>query len=98
VVVRAHPLSFKSQLNLVINSLYLPLRFAGAENKIIGKTAYLTGIQQYDIVGLFFTGGGYRLTGYIDGFQLIHSAFFFYSIITQPETRGATRLLVSLWF
>ncbi len=39
--------------DFLLNSLYLAVAITTANNKIIGKGAYLSGIQHNDTIGLF---------------------------------------------
>jgi len=50
-------------LNFFVNSFNLPGAFAVAEDEIISKAGYTTGIQQDNISCQFITGGFYRFMG-----------------------------------
>ena len=56
-------------LDFFVNSPELSLGVTGADDKIIGETAYLLGIQQHDIAGLFIAGGNYSFMRYVYRFQ-----------------------------
>ena len=64
MVVRRYPFFLQSMLDFFKNGAYLPVGFPGADNKVIGKGAYFSGIQQHDIAGLLITGGSDRFTCY----------------------------------
>jgi len=49
--------------NLVADGPGLPGAFCRADNKKVGKTAYLTDIQQDDIASLLIAGGIYGAAG-----------------------------------
>ena len=69
MVVWGDALFLQVQFYFVIYRTELPLVVAGADNEIVGKTAYFTGIQQHDIGCLFFTGDVHGGMGYFDCFQ-----------------------------
>jgi len=52
-------------LNFIIDGMEMSYGATSADNKIISEAAYLTGIQQHDIGGLFIAGGGYGFAGYL---------------------------------
>jgi len=56
-------------LNLITNSVNLPGGITTTDNKVVGKTAYISGIQQDNINSLLITGRLYRPAGYVYRFQ-----------------------------
>ena len=52
-----------------MDSQYLAVAFTRGDNKIIGKSANVTRIQQYHIASLFIAGGFHREPCYFDCFQ-----------------------------
>jgi len=52
-----------------MDGLHLPLALTGAYHEIVGKAAYLPGIQQSNIDSVLVTGYFYYLTCYFQRFQ-----------------------------
>ena len=62
-VMRQDAFFLQSFFYFVADGANLPGAFAGADNKIVRKAAYITDIQQDDIACLLIAGGFYGLTG-----------------------------------
>ena len=73
-------------LDFIVDGLNLPLCFTVADYEVVGKAAYLLGVQEYNIGSLLITGRFYRFTGYCQGFQklTLHLLIACLYIIAQP--------------
>jgi alkaline phosphatase len=69
VVMGQDTILFQAELDLFQDGAELADAFAGADYKIIGKTANAADIQQDDVAGLFIDGYLDGATAYLDGFQ-----------------------------
>jgi hypothetical protein len=61
VVVGQDALVFKTVSDFIVDGRNLPVGFAAAYHKIVGKAAHLAGVQQDNINCLLVGGGLYRL-------------------------------------
>jgi len=60
MVMRQNSFFLQGMLNFFEDCLDLPGTLAATDNKIVGKTTYLSGIQQDNITCLLITGSFYR--------------------------------------
>ena len=100
--MRDNTFVLKRFTDFLLNSLYLAVAVATANNKIIGKGAYLSGIQHNDTIGLFVWSSFYYSTGYFYCFQNslslpIYLICIYYIIFTCVPIGVLVRTTDDLW-
>lgn len=68
-MVRPNTTLLQEMADFIINSLNLPAGVTAADDKIVGKTTYLAGIQEQNVASLLIASRFYCLAGNLYRFQ-----------------------------
>jgi hypothetical protein len=68
-MVRPNTTLLQGMADFIVNRLNLPAGFTAADNKIVGKTTYLAGIQEQNVTSLLVASRFYCFAGNLYRFQ-----------------------------